>query len=142
MLVLQLQLQFTLEAGESKTLVLGLGQAANIIQAGVLAKKFGTVQSAKNELERVHSYWQKILSRVHVKTPDRAMDIMQNGWLVYQIISCRLYARSAFYQSGGAYGFRDQLQDTLASLHADPSLTKDQLLLAASRQFKEGDAQH
>jgi cellobiose phosphorylase len=137
-----IQMNIHLDAGESKTLVLGLGQADSIIQAVDLANKFRNVQAAQNELALVRDYWNTTLSRVHVKTPDRAADILLNGWLVYQIISCRLHARSAFYQCGGAYGFRDQLQDVLSLLDVDADLAKNQIRLCSAHQFMEGDVQH
>ena len=137
-----IQMHLHLTAGEGRTLVLGLGQTGNIIQAGILADKFRTVQAAQNELDHVHGYWNKTLSRIHVKTPDRATDILLNGWLTYQVISCRLRARSAFYQCGGAFGFRDQLQDVLAMLDVDSTLAENQIRLCSAHQFVEGDVQH
>ena len=93
-------------------------------------------------LDDVHRQWSAIIETAQVKTPDRAMDIMLNGWLLYQTLACRVWARSAFYQSSGAYGFRDQLQDGMALAAVRPDLTRAHLLRAAARQFVEGDVQH
>ena len=96
----------------------------------------------ERSLDRIHAEWNAFSDTVRVKTPDRAFDLMVNGWLAYQALACRIRARAAFYQASGAFGFRDQLQDTLAFLLHDPQLARRQILNAAARQFREGDVQH
>ena len=92
--------------------------------------------------QAVQQHWDDLLNVITVETPDPGMDLMLNRWLLYQTISCRLWGRSALYQSSGAFGFRDQLQDVLAVLHARPALAREHILMAASRQFEAGDVLH
>ena len=136
-----LQHSLSLAPGEQIELVFLLGQTADKASALALVQRYRQADLAA-ELHKVHLHWQQLLQAVQVKTPDRSMDIMLNGWLLYQTIACRIYARAAFYQASGAYGFRDQLQDTMALSFAAPELTRAHLLRAAQRQFVEGDVQH
>ncbi|NJD02520.1 MAG: glycosyl transferase [Ruminiclostridium sp.] len=131
-----------LEAGEEKQVVFLFGQSGSIREVETIVNRYRSPDSAADELEKVRNMWAEKLSVMQVDTPDKSMDVMLNGWLLYQVISCRLWARSAFYQAGGAFGFRDQLQDCMAVMNIWPDLAKKQLLLHASRQFVEGDVQH
>jgi cyclic beta-1,2-glucan synthetase len=137
-----LQVTIDLADGAEEEIVFLLGAASDNQEASDLVTKFKSNAAAKQALERIRAYWQKTLGALQVKTPDPAFDVMANGWLLYQTLVCRITARSGYYQSGGAFGFRDQLQDSLALLHADPAITRQHLLLFASRQFREGDVQH
>ena len=118
-----------------------LGEAASAEQAQALIARYRTAD-LDAVLSEVGHYWDTVLGAVQVKTPDRSMDIMLNGWLLYETLACRVWARSAFYQASGAYGFRDQLQDGMALVSTQPALTRAHLLQAAGRQFIEGDVQH
>jgi cellobiose phosphorylase len=128
--------------GESRTLVFRLGTAPSGEEAVRAALGLRGEAAARAALDRVRAQWDATLGPVRIRTPDVAIDMLANGWLLYQTIACRLWARSGFYQSGGAFGFRDQLQDAMALVHTRPDLLRSQLLLAASRQFAEGDVQH
>jgi cyclic beta-1,2-glucan synthetase len=118
-----------------------LGQAASAEDARSLIARYRAADLG-SVLSEVDRYWDEVLGAVQVKTPDRPMDIMLNGWLLYQTLACRMWARSAFYQGSGAYGFRDQLQDGTALAASRPEITREHLLRAAARQFVEGDVQH
>lgn len=137
-----IRISVAISPGESKTILFGLGQCSDTLEINRLRQKYRDVTVAESELNRVKAYWDKLLGTIQVKTKDRAIDILVNGWLLYQTISCRINARAAFYQCGGAYGFRDQLQDTFSLNFADPSALRRQILIACSRQFEEGDVQH
>ena len=132
----------TLSPGEERTVVFVLGQAVDASAARKLVRAYRTAAAADAALKQVVTRWDEICEAVQVETPDPAFDLMMNRWLIYQTLSCRLWGRSAFYQSGGAYGFRDQLQDVCALIHAAPTEARNHILRAARRQFVEGDVQH
>ena len=136
------QIPFELGIDEEHELVFRLGAGKDVGEAIALVKKFRGVAAAQDALERVKDYWKQTLGALRVETPDVALNLITNGWLTYQTLSSRLWGRSGFYQSGGAFGFRDQLQDVVSLLHAAPQLARDQILLCSSRQFREGDVQH
>ena len=127
---------------EEKEIIFQLGNGESLQEAQDLIRRFTGKTAIHTSLEEVKDYWSAILTTVQITTPDAALNILANGWLLYQTMACRLFARSGFYQSGGAFGFRDQLQDVLALLFTRPDVAKEQLLLSASRQFAEGDVQH
>lgn len=137
-----LQTLIVLEAGETKEIAILLGQCESVETARALTLHYRNLENVKTALKTVVDEWGKITSSIQVITPDLAMNHLTNGWLLYQALSCRYWSRTAFYQSGGAYGYRDQLQDCMAFIYSDPSLTREHLLRAAGRQFKEGDVQH
>src|SRR5690606_9251189 len=107
-----------------------------------LMQGFNDGRAVAASLSGVREFWTDALQAVQIETPDKALNILANGWLTYQTLASRLFARSGFYQSGGAIGFRDQLQDALSLFHTKPELARAQILLNASRQFVEGDVQH
>jgi cellobiose phosphorylase len=137
-----IQVPFDLVDGEEKEIVFTLGMGRNVSEARNLAQFFSDSSTANEALKAVREYWNDKLDVIQVKTPDPSLNMMVNGWLLYQTLSCRLWARTGYYQSGGAFGFRDQLQDVMALIHAEPNFAHEQLLLSASRQFEEGDVQH
>ncbi len=137
-----LQRRVDLAPGESFELGFRLGAAESVAAASELALATRGVTAAHAALARVREHWRELLSAVQVETPDPMLDLLVNGWLPYQIIASRVHARSGYYQSGGAFGFRDQLQDTMATVHALPELTRRHLLRSAAHQFPEGDVLH
>jgi cellobiose phosphorylase len=128
--------------GEEKEVVFTFGSGSGADDARGILRRFNGVESVRHELENVWEYWKRTLGVIYVETPDQSLNFLVNGWLQYQTISCRLLGRSGYYQSGGAYGFRDQLQDVMSLTHSDPPMIREKLLFFASRQFVEGDVQH
>jgi len=137
-----IQVPFELADGQERDIIFRLGAGRDVDDAGKLVHRFRGSATARGALEAVWQYWNNTLGAVQVETPNQSVNILTNGWLLYQTLACRLWARSGYYQSGGAFGFRDQLQDVMALLHAEPGLIRDHLLLCAAHQFKEGDVQH
>ncbi len=137
-----IQGQLVLRPGEEQVVVFVLGQAEDGAAARRLVTRYQKPRDANAALERVVDRWDACLGTIQVQTPDPALDLLLNRWLLYQVVSCRLWGRSAFYQSSGAYGFRDQLQDVMALVYALPGEARTHLLRAAGRQFTEGDVQH
>jgi cyclic beta-1,2-glucan synthetase len=135
------QMTFELAPGQSIEVVQLLGQSPSVDEASAMIRHY-RARDLDRVLRDVVNQWETLLGAIQVKTPDRAMDIMLNGWLLYQTLACRIWARSAFYQASGAYGFRDQLQDGMALTFAQPAATRLHLLRTAARQFVEGDVQH
>jgi cyclic beta-1,2-glucan synthetase len=136
-----LQTMIDLPPGGHEEVVVFLGQAATLAGARALLNRYRAADLDRT-LHGVRTRWDDILGAIQVRTPDRSVDILLNRWLLYQTLACRVWARSAFYQAGGAYGFRDQLQDVMALTVAHRDVAREHLLRAAARQFVEGDVQH
>jgi cyclic beta-1,2-glucan synthetase len=137
-----IRIVISLDPGAERVVAGLLGDAGNIEEVRTLVARYRDPAAMDQALHEVRAFWQEILGTVIVRTPDRAIDVLLNGWLLYQTLTCRVWGRSAFYQSSGAFGFRDQLQDTLALIASAPAIPRGQLLRAAARQFVEGDVQH
>lgn len=136
------QSQLDIAPGETAEVAFLLGAGENAAESQDLLGRYHTLEIVKDSAKQTIELWDEILTCIQVETCNRAFDILVNRWLLYQVLSCRFWGRSAFYQSGGAFGFRDQLQDAMALVYSRPDLTREQLLKAASRQYEEGDVQH
>jgi cyclic beta-1,2-glucan synthetase len=128
--------------GERVECTLVLGEAVNRETAARLVQKYRTATAVQSAFEATTAFWRETLSGIQIETPDLEIDLVVNGWLSYQNLSCRMWGRSAYYQPGGAYGFRDQLQDSSALVYQRPDITREQILRHASQQFVEGDVLH
>ncbi len=137
-----IQVQTDLADGQEKDVVFTLGAARDEGHVRQLVQRFRGATRAQGTLEGVWNYWGRTLGTLYCETPDPALNFLANGWLLYQVLSSRMWGRTGFYQSGGAYGFRDQLQDGMAVIHAEPAVLRQHLLRACARQFHEGDVQH
>ncbi|WP_372012499.1 GH36-type glycosyl hydrolase domain-containing protein [Pseudoxanthomonas sp. 10H] len=137
-----IQVPLALAEAQEQEVVFRLGVGKDHEEALALARRTAGAQRAHDALDAVRVHWRGLLSAVQVSTPDPAVDALANGWLIYQTLACRYLARSGYYQSGGAFGFRDQLQDSMATVHADPALMREHLLLCAAHQFPQGDVMH
>jgi cellobiose phosphorylase len=137
-----LQTVLELAVGETREVAIVLGAVDSDAGARAMAAEYRDVRRARAALDRSVVAWKRRLSVIRVRTPEPSFDVMLNRWTLYQALACRMWARSALYQSSGAYGFRDQLQDVMAYVYAEPALARAHLLRAAARQFLEGDVQH
>ena len=137
-----IEIDITIYPYDNKEIILLFGEGENKVDIQDLAYRYSNLKTCKSELNNIKEYWKEILGRIQVNTPSESMNIILNGWMIYQTISCRLWAKSAFYQSGGATGFRDQLQDSLALKYVEPDITKKQILKHSAHQFIEGDVEH
>ena len=137
-----IQTVLELHPDQQHEVVFLLGAAANENDARNIVQRFLGAHGARQALESVWQMWNRVLGGIHVETPDPSVNFLVNHWLLYQVLACRFWGRSGYYQSGGAFGFRDQLQDSMAFLHECPWLTREHLLTAATRQFRAGDVQH
>jgi len=137
-----IQLHVDLAPGQFEEVYFLLGEGANREESLALIGEYQDPIKIESAWQAVHKFWDDMLSAITVQTPDAGMDLMLNRWLLYQTLSCRVWGRTALYQSSGAFGFRDQLQDVLALLHARPDLTRDQIINAAQHQFEAGDVLH
>jgi cyclic beta-1,2-glucan synthetase len=136
------QTKLELEPGEKREVIFKMGVGRTRKHALALLQMYRRADACRDTIYMVRALWNDALGAVQVETPDTALNVLANGWLLYQTISCRVWARTGLYQSGGAFGFRDQLQDTMALIHSRPTLLREQLLRAAAHQFREGDVQH
>jgi cyclic beta-1,2-glucan synthetase len=135
-------LSITLPPGAAFECTHLLGEATSRESAVEIIQRHGRSNQVQNALDAVTSRWNELLSAIAIETPDREIDLMVNGWLLYQNLSCRMWGRSAYYQPGGAFGFRDQLQDSAAFMQHHPSISRTQILKHAAQQFNEGDVLH
>lgn len=136
------ELRVSLEPYEDKKIILGLGEEETEGKVEDLIKKYNQLENVAEEYKKTKEYWNSIIRKVQVKTPVESLDIMLNGWTIYQTIACRMFAKTGYYQSGGATGFRDQLQDALSTKFINSDILKEQIIKHSKHQFEEGDVEH
>lgn len=136
------QISLTVQPGETAECIFLLGEGIDDVEVTAIVRRYRAPGAADSALEETRTFWRDLLSGVQIKTPRPALDFMVNGWLAYHNLSCRVWGRTAFYQSGGAFGFRDQLQDTAALVYLAPERARAQIVLHAAHQFIEGDVLH
>ncbi len=137
-----MQVPFDLGVGQQREIVFRLGSGREMEDAKNILQRFRGSAAAYASLQAVWQYWNHTIAAVQIETPDLSLNVLANGWLIYQTLACRVWARTGYYQSGGAFGFRDQLQDLMALVHTKPDIMRQHLLLFATHQFSEGDVQH
>jgi cellobiose phosphorylase len=137
-----MQVQIDLADEQEREIAFTFGTGRDLTDTRNLVSRFRGMAPARASLEAVWKFWNQTLGMLHVETPDASLNFLANGWLTYQVLTSRIWGRSGFYQSGGAFGFRDQLQDAMSLVHAQPAVLREQILRCASRQFREGDVQH
>ena len=142
MLIKSISVEIDLASQEEKTLIFILGCSYSDRENLELIKKYTDIQTCKNELKKVKEYWNNLFDTIHVDTPDKSFNYVLNGWYLYQTISSRIFARAGFYQVSGAFGYRDQLQDSMNITFIRPDITRNQILVNAAHQFTEGDVLH
>ena len=140
--IIAIETKIEIEALSKKEIALTFGAGENMLECQDMAYKYSNINNIKTEFMKTKKYWNDLINNLQVKTPIESINIMLNGWLLYQTLCSRIYARSGYYQSGGAFGFRDQLQDCLATKYADSNIMKEQIIKHSKHQFLEGDVLH
>ncbi|MBZ2174133.1 hypothetical protein K8M07_02615 [Schnuerera sp. xch1] len=137
-----IEIKINIPVNEKKEVVFLLGEQTDIESGCNLINKYKDIQISKNSLQKVKEFWEKTLSTIQIQTPDDTMNYMMNNWLMYQTIVCRIWARAGFYQVGGAFGARDQMQDVINAIYHIPEMTRKQIIRNCAHQYREGDIQH
>ena len=137
-----IHIKLTIPGDSRENIALIMGEVADMDKMTYLLQKYRRLESIDMELKRAKEFWRRTLETIQVSTPDESFNLLLNRWILYQTLVCRLWARTAFYQAGGAFGFRDQLQDTMAIIYSHPQIARLQILEHAKHQFTQGDVQH